>query len=131
MKKFLLSILVILLVSSLLVAVSCGPSSPGTDTQTTPPDGESPGPDFTPGTSVSVVIENLAFSPDTVTIDIGTTVVWNNEDFVNHTVTSRTGIFDSGIMSRGGSFSYTFNEAGDFEYYCTLHTNMVGHVIVK
>ena len=120
----------ILLVSVLLITISCGTSSPGTDTQTEPPEGESPGPDFTLG-NVTVIIENLAFSPETINVDAGTTVNWINRDFVSHTVTSRTGIFDSGIMPRDAGYSYTFNETGDFEYYCTLHPNMVGHVIVK
>ena len=120
MKKVLIIVVLgILFILGLFAAVSCGASSPDTQTQTAP------------GINVTVTIEDLAFSPATITIDAGTTVTWTNQDFVNHTVTSRTGVFDSGIMSRGSSFSCTFTDTGDFEYYCTLHPDMVGHVIVQ
>ncbi|OGN99050.1 MAG: hypothetical protein A2Y58_00450 [Chloroflexi bacterium RBG_13_51_52] len=136
-RAIILIALGVLLISTLIAVVSCSTSSqpsstaPNTDTQTKPPPGGTPGNDFTPGANIAVIIEGLAFSPSTITVDAGTTVTWTNQDTVNHTVTSRMGIFDSGIMSRGSSFSRTFTNFGDFEYYCTLHPNMVGHVIVK
>jgi plastocyanin len=39
--------------------------------------------------------------------------------------------FDSGIMQTGQTFSYTFNNPGTFEYYCTLHPSMVGEIVVS
>jgi len=134
MKKLIILIVSgVLIIMGLLGAVSCSASSgssttPGTGLQTSPPPGGTTGPDFKPA---AVEIKDLAFSPATLTVAIGTTVTWTNQDSVNHTVTSRTGIFDSGIMSRGDTYSLTFNDVGDFEYYCTLHPDMVGHVIVK
>jgi len=133
-KKVLLFIVLAgLLMSGLLAVTSCGTSStttaPNTDSQTKPPPGGTTGSDFKPGPDIS--IENFAFSPDTVTTAIGTTVTWTNKDSVNHTVTSQTGVFDSGTLSNGGSFSFTFTQAGTFEYHCSIHTSMHGTVIVQ
>jgi plastocyanin len=133
MKKVLLFIVLAgLLISGLLAVTSCGTSSqttPGTGLQTSPPPVSTTGSGFKPGPDIS--IENFAFSPDTVTIAIGTTVTWKNKDSVNHTVTSQTGVFDSGTLSNGGSFSFTFTQAGTFEYHCSIHTSMHGTVIVQ
>ena len=136
MKKALyLALLSILIVGGLLVVVSCGSSSatttattPTTNTQVKPPAGGTTGPDFKPA---AVTIKDFAFSPETLTVSIGTTVTWTNEDSVSHIINERRLIFDSGMLARGKSYSFTFNEAGNFEYYCTIHPTMVGHIIVK
>jgi len=131
MKRALyLSLLGVLLIAGLLAAVSCGSSSATTKpgAQTSPPPGGTTGPDLK---SVAVEIKGFAFSPATITVPIGTTVTWTNEDSTTHTVTSKTGVFDSGSMSQGASFSHAFTDVGDFEYHCSIHTSMVGHVIVK
>jgi plastocyanin len=133
MKRALyLSLLGVLVIMGLLAAVSCGSSTattkPGGGLQTSPPPGTTTGPDIKP---FAVTIKDMAFSPATVEVAIGTTVTWTNEDSLTHTVTSRTGIFDSGSMSKGMIFSHTFNNVGDFEYFCSIHTSMVGHIIVK
>jgi plastocyanin len=133
MKKMLLLSFIVCLAVGLLVVVSCGSSattatSPTTGNQVKPSPGSTPGPDYKPA---AVDIKNFAFSPATITVAVGTTVTWTNNDAMKHTVTSKTGVFDSSLMSQGATFSYTFNTAGDFEYYCTLHPYMVGHVIVQ
>jgi plastocyanin len=72
-----------------------------------------------------------SYSPNPVEVKVGETVTWINDDSGRHTVTSKDdGIFDSGIMGKGQSFSYTFDKAGEYPYYCTLHPNMVGTVVV-
>jgi plastocyanin len=72
-----------------------------------------------------------SYSPNPVEVKVGETVTWINDDSGRHTVTSKDdGIFDSGIMRKGQSFSYTFDKAGEYPYYCTLHPNMVGTVVV-
>jgi plastocyanin len=128
--------LMVLVLSGMISAISCGTSSPsvtptpdvkGTQVKPTEP-GANPGPDFKPA---SVAIENFAFSPATLTVPIGTTVTWTNNDSAAHTVTSRTQAFDSGKLSQGQSYSFTFNQKGDFEYYCTFHPNMTGKVSVE
>ena len=82
-------------------------------------------------TGSTVQIKNFAFNPGTVSISSGQTVTWTNMDNVPHTVTSTTGVFDSGPISPGQTFSYTFNNAGTFEYSCTIHPSMQhGKVVV-
>jgi plastocyanin len=83
-----------------------------------------------------------AYSPNPVEVSVGDTVTWINDDITAHTATSGTsesgptGMFggtdDSPelIEPEGGSQSYTFDEAGEFPYYCIPHPNMVGTVIV-
>jgi plastocyanin len=85
---------------------------------------------FTAGTN-EVLIQGNAFSPGTITIAAGTTIKWTNKDGVNHTVTSDSGLFDSGSFGNGGTFSRQFNTAGTFPYHCTIHSGMLGTVIVQ
>lgn len=75
----------------------------------------------TGGAAVAVTIQNYAFDPSNLTIKTGTTVTWTNMDSVNHTVTSDTGLFDSGELGKGSTFSYTFTKAGVYTYYCIPH----------
>jgi plastocyanin len=71
--------------------------------------------------AVAVTIQNFAFDPSNLTVKTGTTVTWTNMDSVNHTVTSDTGLFDSGELGKGSTFSYTFDKAGVYTYYCIPH----------
>ncbi len=71
-----------------------------------------------------------SFSPNPVEVKVGETVTWVNDDSGRHTVTSKDGIFDSGMMGKGQSFSYTFDKAGEYPYFCEPHPNMVGTVVV-
>ena len=82
--------------------------------------------------SISVAIKSSTFVPGTVGISKGTTVTWTNDDGVQHTVTSvPQGAFDSGPIDPGKTYSYTFNQAGTFEYSCTIHPSMLhGNVVV-
>ena len=90
-----------------------------------------PTPITTTPAPVSVAIKNSAFDPDIVEISKGTTVTWTNDDGVPHTVTSISGAFDSGNINPGQTYSYTFNQAGPFEYRCANHPSMThGKVIV-
>jgi plastocyanin len=82
-----------------------------------------------------------AYAPNPLEINVGDTVTWTNKDSQPHTVTSGSGgqpdgKFDSSpnfnpLMLPQGIFSHTFNEAGEFPYYCGLHPNMVGTVMVS
>ncbi len=78
----------------------------------------------------------IYYDPETVDITLGTIVVWDNADTTVHTVTSgkapeTDGIFDSGMMSAGDIFEFTFTDAGTFDYFCTFHPWMVGTVNVE
>jgi nitrite reductase (NO-forming) len=77
-----------------------------------------------------------AYDPNPVQVSAGGTVTWTNADAQPHTATSGEnaapdGTFDSGILTVGKSFSHTFAEAGEYQYYCMLHPNMVGTVSVS
>ncbi|MGD9673539.1 MAG: plastocyanin/azurin family copper-binding protein [Candidatus Nitrosocosmicus sp.] len=94
-----------------------------------------------PGASV---LTDDAYSPNPVEVTVGQTVVWTNDDTAFHTVTSGTvgaadagKLFDSGLagpnalISKGKTFEHTFDTAGEYPYFCTLHPAMVGTVIVN
>ncbi len=73
----------------------------------------------------------LSFSPPTLTVKVGSTVVWVNKDTVTHTVTSSAGnLFDSGNFPDGFVFKYTFTQVGTYQYYCTIHPSMTGTIVV-
>ncbi len=76
-------------------------------------------------------IENFQFAPATVTVTVGTTVTWKNDDGTLHTVTSATKVFSSAGLDEGGVFSYTFTSPGTYTYYCKLHPHMTGTIVVK
>ncbi len=75
-------------------------------------------------------IADFSFRPRTVTIVVGGTVVWSQEDSAPHTVTSDDFIFDSGTMAEGGDFQFTFDTPGTFTYYCEIHPRMTGVIEV-
>jgi plastocyanin len=81
-----------------------------------------------PGTHVA--IRDFAFHPGHLVIMAGTTITWTNQDDAQHTVTFRNGMADSGLLSRGQTYQYTFASPGTFAYYCTVHPHMVGTVLV-
>lgn len=82
------------------------------------------------GDDFKVEIEDFAFTPKTLTIKVGTTVTWTNKDNVGHTATSDSGVFDSGLLYKGDSYSYTFTKTGTFSYFCTPHPYMVATIVV-
>lgn len=87
------------------------------------------------GTVPDVVIENEAFNPDSLDVDVGSTVTWFNNDDQAHTVTSGAagapdGYFDSGNIDANSSFSFTFDQPGTYTYFCSIHPNMTGTVNV-
>jgi plastocyanin len=71
-----------------------------------------------------------SFSPNPVEVKVGETVTWINDDSGIHSVTSKDGTFDSGVMGKGQSSSYTFDKAGEYPYFCSPHPGMVGTVVV-
>src|SRR5919108_736529 len=93
--------------------------------------------DITEGASTKTT---NAYSPNPVEINVGDTVIWTNQDATTHSATSGedatpTGLFgdpsaSGSVLVRGKSQSFTFTEAGEYPYYCFLHPNMVGTVVV-
>jgi len=93
------------------------------------------------GTSVPGCEEtNACFIPDNVTVDVGGTVTWSNDDTAAHTVTSGDlsvdpdnvgSNFDSSLWMAGTTFEVTFDTAGEFPYFCQVHPWMAGTVTVQ
>ncbi len=80
---------------------------------------------------VAVAIANFSFSPVQLTVPVGTTVVWTNQDNETHTATSDTpGLFDTGPLDHGQSGKATFNQAGTITYFCRFHPEMHGTIVV-
>lgn len=77
-----------------------------------------------------VWIQNMTFDPSSITVTAGTTVTWTNKDAVGHTVTSDSGLFDSGTIGTNGTYSYTFATEGTFNYHCKVHLSMIASVTV-
>jgi len=84
-----------------------------------------------PPRTATVDIDNFKFGVASLEVTVGTTVTWTNRDDVPHTVTSTTKVFKSPALDTGEKFSYTFTQAGSFEYFCSLHPHMTGKVVVK
>ena len=79
-----------------------------------------------------VKIDNFTFDPPVLTVKAGTTVTWKNVDDIPHTVTSGTrGLFKSKALDTEDSFSFTFKDAGTFDYFCSLHPHMTGTIQVE
>jgi len=72
-----------------------------------------------------------SYNPLAIEIDSGTTVTWSNDDFVAHTVTDAEKTFDSEFIQSGNTWSHTFEDSGEFDYFCTLHPWMKGSIYVK
>jgi plastocyanin len=83
-------------------------------------------------TKTEVIIANFSFSPKTFTVPVGATVTWTNHDKVSHLVTSTDDQFKkSPLLKAGRSFSNTFATAGTYSYFCSIHPQMTGKIIVK
>jgi plastocyanin len=78
----------------------------------------------------TVVMDGVKFVPESLTVNRGDTIVWQNKDPFPHTVTAK-GAFDSHDIAAGKSWKYTARKSGEFAYVCTLHPNMKATLIVK
>jgi len=83
------------------------------------------------GASADVKIDNFSFGPQTLTVSVGTTVVWTNRDDIPHTVVSTDGVFKSKVRDTDEKFSYTFTKAGTYPYFCSVHPKMTGKVVAQ
>lgn len=125
-----MSLLRLVVVLALLIsAAACG------DSYSSPSSAPSPTP--TSGASSGVVIPagaeflgSNAFMPANLNVQAGTTVTWMNSDRDSHTTTSDAPGWNSGTISPGRQFSFTFQTAGTYRYHCSFHPGMVGTVVV-
>jgi len=138
------------------IALTAGCSSHASDTATTAPSitfqsgmtpgmsGQAmPGMDMSPasasatsadapapqgGTAVS--ISDFKFNPATLTVPVGTTVTWTNQDEEPHTLAAKDGSFHSSGIDTHGTYSFTFSTPGSYDYICSIHPFMTGTVVV-
>ena len=129
MNMVLLSSLVVLFAIASMVAIAPGAfADHHMQTVTNAPGSSTPGCEDT---------ADGCFIPSPVTIPMGGTVTWENNDTAAHTATGGSategpsGVFDSSLIMAGSSFSHTFEDAGTFDYFCMVHPWMAGTVIVE
>jgi plastocyanin len=95
----------------------------------------SPGGDE-PSVPASLEASIRQFTLPDLTVAVGTSIVWTNNDSATHTVTlGANGVkdgdgFDSGNMGGGGTFEFTFDTSGSFAYTCKIHPSMNGTIEV-
>jgi plastocyanin len=78
-----------------------------------------------------VSMSGSTFSPAAITVKVGTTVTWTNNDNVRHTVTSSNGAFTSSAdLFFDDAYSFTFTSVGSYPYFCSVHPHMTGTVTV-
>ena len=125
----------LILVAAFLLA-ACGPKAGPTPAGTLPPISQpnttsvlttAPAP---ASGNVDVTIANFAFSPKELTVKVGTTVKWTNQDSATHNVIAADNSFKSGDLEQGDSFSFTFNTAGTYAYRCGFHASMKATITV-
>ena len=84
-----------------------------------------------PATPTIVMARDFMFAPTSLTVPVGSTVTWTNQDDEPHTVVSDTGLFRSAAMDTKESFSFRFDKPGTYHYACSIHPRMVGTVVVQ
>ena len=80
---------------------------------------------------IKIGIDNFTFNPKDVTVKVGDTVTWTNNDDIPHTVASPPHQIRSKPLDTGDSFSFTFTTPGEFKYFCSLHPHMTGRIVVE
>ena len=78
-----------------------------------------------------VKIANFTFEPAVLTLKVGRTVTWVNDDDIPHLVSEKDGKFSSSALDTNETFSETFKDAGTIEYFCVLHPHMTGKIVVE
>lgn len=119
-KSFMLSLTAILLIGTAAVSAVYTYAASGA---------------FSDGNTVQVSIKLFSFNPGVLEVPAGTMVVWTNGDAIQHSVTNGVpgkpgGAFDSGFFTEGQTWSFTFNEPGEYPYFCKRHESMKGIVRV-
>ena len=80
---------------------------------------------------VKVDIKAFMYGPKDMTVPVGTKVTWVNDDEIPHTVAETHKVFRSGALDTGDSYSWVFNTPGEYEYFCALHPQMIGKIVVS
>ena len=134
MRRSLFPVLFVVVAGIALAGAAGGAGLQGSGTTPPASPGASPAssPMASPGASnaVAVAIVDYGFDAAAIEIPVGTTVTWTNTGGVIHTTTSNDGLWDSGILNTGETFSYTFTEPGTYAYRCNLHPKMLATIVV-
>jgi plastocyanin len=114
---------------SLLVLAIAGLTACSSNTSPTSPAS-------TPTATISIVagartLTTTAYSPNPMTVAVGTTVTWTNNDTSTHNTVADSGAFATGTIAPGASASATMHTAGTFVYHCTIHPGMVATLVVQ
>ena len=80
---------------------------------------------------LEVKIDNFTFGPQKLTVKVGDTVTWINEDDIPHTVVANQKAFKSKVLDTDDKYTFTFTTAGTYDYFCSLHPHMTGTVVVE
>jgi plastocyanin len=131
-RRLALAALGLILIAGCSASLEFGGGSSSASAPPPPP----PAPVASSSVTVNVDIKLFQYNPSAITISPGTTVVWNNDDDINHSVTSGTPDKPSGPLNgllpvKGSTYSYRFDTPGDYPHYCTYHNSMVGTITVK
>jgi plastocyanin len=81
--------------------------------------------------ATQVVVDNFSFAPAMAAVPVGATVTWTNHDDIPHNVVSPEQKFKSPVLDTDEMFSHTFDAAGTYKYYCSIHPRMTGQVVVR
>ena len=133
-----------LAVTGALALAACGASAAGTPPTSTPtpsrPTSAAPSgpttpaaeatPAPAPAATAAVGILNFNFTPAALTVKVGTTVAWTNNDAIAHSVNFMTGGINSSALNQNDHFSHTFTTPGTYDYVCSIHPFMHGSVTV-
>ncbi len=105
--------------------------SPGMPGMQAPPQSASTAADPpAPQGGTAVNISDFKFNPGTLTVPVGATVTWTNQDEEPHTIAARDGSFHSPGMDTHATYSFTFTTPGSYDYICSIHPFMTGTVVV-
>ena len=80
---------------------------------------------------VEIKIDNFTFTPNTVSVPVGTEVRWTNHDDIPHTVVSDDKAIKSKVLDTDEQFTYKFTKAGTYNYFCSIHPKMTAKVVVQ
>ncbi len=108
-----------LLLAAMVATLLLSAASPYSSTKTPQP------------TTAEVKVDNFSFGPATLTVGVGTTVTWTNRDDIPHTIVSTEKVFKSKVLDTDEKFSFTFDKAGTYPYFCSIHPKMTGSVVVQ
>jgi amicyanin len=84
----------------------------------------------TPTLKGEIFVQQNAFVPDSLTVKIGDTVTWVNNESYEHNIVGDNGSFKSPILATGDKYSFTFKKVGTYTYICSIHPFMHGTIIV-